>query len=52
MRIGLYIFNNNSNKSNLVLLKEILKNDKENIKSIFINKKVRIIQDKPQKVAN
>ena len=37
MQIGLYIFNNNSNKSDLVLLKEILKNDKENIKSIFIN---------------
>ena len=37
MQIGLYIFNNNSNKSDLVLLQDILKNDKNIIKSIFIN---------------
>jgi len=37
MQIGLYVFNNNSNKSDLVLLQDILKNDKNIIKSIFIN---------------
>ena len=37
MQIGLYIFDNNSNKSDLELLKEILKNNKDIIKSIFIN---------------
>jgi len=39
MQIGLYIFYNYSNKSDLEVLKEILKNDKNNIKSIFINSK-------------